>query len=240
VNRFLSFVYGLICYAMFLSVFLYLIAFLADAGVPKTVSSGLPGSAAAALAVDLALMALFGLQHSIMARRGFKRALTRLLPAAIERSTYVLATNVVLILLFVCWQPLPGMVWQARSPMLIKGLYLLGGLGWLLILLSTFLTNHFDLFGLRQIYLNLVRKTYTPVAFKEHFFYRWIRHPMMLGLLLGFWSAPSMSASHLLFSAGMSVYILIGIHFEEVGLQAELGDAYRNYRERTVRLLPFY
>jgi len=239
-NRFLLFAYGLACYAIFLGVFLYLIAFLADLGVPKTVSSGAQGSVAAALAIDIGLMALFGLQHSIMARKGFKRALAQILPAAIERSTYVLAASVVLILLFAYWRPLPGIVWQAQSPALTDSLYLLGGVGWLLILLSTFLTNHFDLFGLRQIYLNLVRKTYTPVAFKEHFFYRWIRHPMMLGLLIAFWSTPLMSVSHLLFSAGMSVYILIGIHFEEAGLRAELGQKYCDYMGRTVRMLPFY
>jgi len=239
-NRFLSFAYGVACYAMFLGVFLYLVAFLADIGVPKTVSSGTQGSSIAALAIDIGLMALFGLQHSIMARKGFKRTLARVLPVPIERSTYVLTTNMMLILLFVFWRPLPGMVWHAQNPTLTGSLYLLGGVGWLLVLLSTFLTNHFDLFGLRQVYLNLVRKTYTPVAFKEHLFYRWVRHPMMLGLLIAFWSAPEMSISRLLFSAGMSVYILIGIHFEEVGLRAELGQTYRDYMGRTVRVLPFY
>ena len=241
-KRFLAFAYGVVCYAIFLGVFVYLIAFLADVGVSKTVSSGsVPaGPSTTALAIDIALIALFGLQHSIMARRGFKRTLTRLLPVAIERSTYVLATNLVLILLFVCWRPLPRTIWQAQNPALVDGLYLLCALGWLLALISTFLTNHFDLFGLRQIYLNLIRKMYTPVAFKEHFFYRWVRHPMMLGLLIAFWAAPLMSASHLLFSIGMSLYVLVGIHFEETALRLELGSAYQQYMARTVRVLPFY
>lgn len=239
-NRFFAFIYGGVCYGIFLAVFLYLIAFVADVGAPKTVSSGQPGPAATALAMDIALIALFGLQHSVMARKGFKCWLTRFLSESVERSTYVLATNVVLILLFAFWQPLAGRIWQVENTVLVRCIVLLSALGWLLVLVSTFLNNHFDLFGLRQVYLLLVRKTYTPVAFKEILFYRWVRHPMMLGLLIAIWATPLMTSSHLLFSLGMSVYILIGIHFEEKTLQAELGKAYREYMDRTSRLLPFY
>ncbi|GAC1619852.1 MAG: isoprenylcysteine carboxylmethyltransferase family protein [Nevskia sp.] len=236
--RVLSLVYGVVCYAIFFGVFLYLIGFVADAAVPKTVSSGEGG--AAALAIDLALIALFGLQHSVMARPGFKRRLTRWLPEAVERSSYVLATNAVLVLLFLGWQPLPGELWRVTEPAAVQGLYALMGLGWLLVLVATFLTHHFDLFGLRQVWLNARRRTYTPVAFKEILLYRWLRHPMMLGLLIAFWAAPVMTMSHLLFSAGMSVYIVIGMHFEERGLRAALGQPYVDYMRRTVRILPFY
>jgi len=240
-SRMLTFVYGIVCYSMFFAVFLYLMAFVGDIGlVPKTVSSGVQGSAGSATAIDIALMALFGIQHSVMARSGFKRALTQWLPASIERSTYVLATNIVFILLFVYWQPLPGVVWQIESPLFVKASYALSAAGWLLVLFSTFLTNHFDLFGLRQVWLNLLRKRYSPVAFKEHLVYRWMRHPMMLGLLIAFWAAPLMTMSHLLFNLGMTVYIIIGIHFEEAGLKVELGKPYQDYVKRTVRFLPFY
>ena len=237
-SRILSFVYGIACYGVFFAVFLYLIGFVADAGVPKTVSSG-DGSSAAPV-IDLGLIALFGVQHSVMARKGFKRWLTQFLPEAIERSTYVMATNIVLILSFVFWQPLPGVLWRVTDPAGVQALYALMGLGWLLVLVATFLTNHFDLFGLRQIWLNLVRRTYTPVAFREVLLYRWIRHPMMLGLLIAFWATPVMTLSHLLFSAGMTIYIVIGIHFEERGLRAELGRPYIDYMGRTARILPFY
>lgn len=240
-NRTLLFAYGLLCYGLFLAVFVYLVAFVADLGVvPKTVSSGTPGPAGFAFAIDLGLLALFGVQHSMMARAGFKGWITRLLPAAAERSTYLLATNIVLILLFAYWQPLPGQVWQVEVPALAWLLYALFALGWVLILISTFLTDHFDLFGLRQVWLALRSKAYAPVGFREILFYRWIRHPMMLGFFVVLWATPRMTVSHLLFSLGMSIYILIGIHFEERGLQAELGESYRSYMRRTGRLLPFF
>ncbi|MBL6752166.1 MAG: hypothetical protein ISP90_16725 [Nevskia sp.] len=238
--RFAWFAYGVACYGLFLAVFLYFIGFVAGLPLPKTVDSGPAAPLATALAVDLGLIALFGLQHSVMARAGFKRRLAQWLPPAAERSTYVLATNLVLILLFAFWQPLPGRVWEAGSPLLAGAVYALAALGWLLVLVSTFLTDHFDLFGLRQVYLQLVRRSYTPVAFREILFYRWIRHPMMLGLLIALWASPVMTASHLLFSLGMTVYIFVGIRFEEAGLRAELGQPYRDYAGRTGRLLPFF
>lgn len=238
-SRYLSFVYGVVCYGLFLAVFLYLIGFLNDVVVPKSVSSGEPGSIGVALLVDLGLIALFGVQHSVMARPGFKNWLRHWLPQAVERSSYVLATNLVLILIYLYWQPLPGVVWQVNSAPWATMLLGLAGLGWLIVLLSTFLTNHFDLFGLRQVWLNLVRRSYTPVAFKEQFFYRWIRHPMMSGIFIAFWATPAMTSSHLLFSLGMSIYIFIGVHFEEVGLRKELGRPYEAYTERTGRFLPF-
>lgn len=238
-GRIISFVYGTACYGLFLAVFLYLVGFVNDVAVPKTVSSGAAGELLPALLVDLGLLVLFGVQHSVMARPGFKHWLTGFVPEAVERSTYVLATNVVLLLTFLYWLPIPGTIWQVEAPALRMALYGFGALGWLIVLVSTFLTNHFDLFGLRQIWLNLVRRTYTPVAFKEHFIYRSIRHPMMLGIFIAFWSTPSMTASHLLFALGMSVYILIGVHYEERGLRAALGQPYIDYSARTGRFLPF-
>lgn len=239
-NRILSLAYGVLVYAIFFAVFLYLIGFVADIGVPKSVSSGAPGSIGAAVAIDLALLALFGLQHSLMARSGFKQRLTRWLPVAIERSSYVMATNLVLILLYAFWQPLPGTVWTVTDPVLAQALHALMAGGWLLVLVATFLTNHFDLFGLRQVWLQFLRRSYTPVPFREVLLYRWIRHPMMLGLILAFWATPVMTASHLLFSLGMTVYIAIGIHFEEAALKVELGAPYRAYVGRTGRILPFF
>ena len=184
------------------------------------------------------MLLLFGLQHSVMPRAGFKRWLTSWMPAPMERSTYVLATSLVLMLIFACWQPLPGMLWSATAPALVATLWGLNALGWGLVLLATFLTNHFDLFGLRQIWLNLVGTTYGPVPFREILLYRWIRHPMMLGLFIAFWAWPTMTMSHFVFSLGMSVYILVGIHFEERGLRRELGQPYRDYAARTGRFLP--
>lgn len=238
-NRYLSFAYGVACYGLFFAVFVYLIGFLNDVGVPKSVNSGLPGPVATALFVDIGLITLFGVQHSVMARPWFKRRLTQFVPHVIERSSYVLATNVVLILTYLFWEPLPGVVWQIREPMLSTALYMLAAVGWLIVLISTFLTNHFDLFGLRQVWLNLLRRNYSAVAFKEHLFYRWVRHPMMLGLFIALWATPEMTVSHLLFSVGMSIYIVVGVHFEEAGLKKELGKPYQDYAARTGRFLPF-
>ena len=237
-SRMLVFLYGVASYAVFFGVFLYLVAFLCDFGVPKTIDSGVTGALAPALLINLGLLLLFGVQHSVMPRPGFKRWITSWMPRSMERSTYVLTTSLVLIVMFALWQPLPGTVWQADSPMLVWTLWSVNALGWFLVLLSTFLTNHFDLFGLRQVWLNLVRKSYSPVPFREILLYRWVRHPMMVGLFIAFWSVPTMSVSHLMFSLGMSIYIFIGVHFEEAGLRHELGQPYRDYAARTGRFLP--
>lgn len=237
-GRIAAFGFGAVCYLMFLAVFLYLVAFINDVPGLKTVSSGVVGPLGPALAIDLALLALFGIQHSVMARPGFKRWLTTRVPKPVERSLYVLATNLVLIVSFHQWQPIAGQVWKVEQPTAALALHVLGGLGWLMVLISTFLTHHFDLFGLRQVWLNLQRRGYAPVAFKEHGFYRWIRHPMMTGLFIAFWSTPDMTASHLAFALGMTLYIVIGVHFEERGLREELGQPYRDYAARTGRFLP--
>lgn len=238
-SRYLSFAYGVVCYTIFFAVFLYLVGFINDVPGMKSVSSGEPGPLGTALAIDLGLIALFGVQHSVMARAGFKRWLTAFVPTPVERSTYVMATNLVLIATYLHWQPVAGQLWKVEDPQLAMALYAIGGLGWLIVLISTFLTNHFDLFGLRQVWLNLVRRSYTPVAFREHYFYRWIRHPMMTGIFIAFWATPNMTASHALFAAGMTLYVFIGVHFEERGLREELGQPYRDYAARTGRFLPF-
>lgn len=239
-KRTLEFAYGAVAYLMFLGVFLYLLGFCLDLFVPKSAETGVAGPVAPALLINSLLLLLFGVQHSVMARRSFKDWITQFISPAIERSTYVLATNLAFILMFVYWQPLPGSLWSVEDASLRTLVYAIAGVGTVIILISTFLTDHFDLFGLRQIWLNLLKKTYTPVPFQEIFFYKWVRHPMMVGVLILLWAAPDMSMGHLMFSAGMSLYILVGIHFEEKGLARELGEPYTSYQARTRRLLPFY
>ena len=173
-----------------------------------------------------------------MARDWFKEAIAHIVPHHTERSTYVLASTLILVLLMYAWQPIDGIIWQVQNPLGVKILWSVFGIGWVLVLLSTFLTDHFDLFGLRQTWLHFVKKTYTSVNFTESLLYRWIRHPMMLGLLLAFWAIPVMTAGHLVFSLGMTVYILMGIHFEEKGLAASIGADYTEYQKRTARIIP--
>ncbi len=243
-SRWLVLVFGVVTYVAFLGVFVYLVAFVADlpiAGLAeKTVShGGQAASGVGAVLANVAWLSLFGLQHSLMARAGFKAWIAAAVPHHVERSVYVLASSVVLALAMWQWRPLEGMVWQVQSGL---GQALLWGVfvaGWLLIFVSTFLTDHFDLFGLRQVYLHWAGKTYSSVAFKTVLLYKLLRHPMMLGLLLAFWSHPTMTVSHLLFAAVMSVYVFVGIHFEERGLLRALGPDYAAWRGKTSMVLPF-
>ncbi|MFO1393554.1 MAG: isoprenylcysteine carboxylmethyltransferase family protein [Steroidobacteraceae bacterium] len=237
-KRTLGFVYGVACYAIFFGTFLYLIAFLANFAVPKGVDTGVPTTAAVAVLVNLGLIALFGLQHSVMARPAFKKRLARVLPESIERSTFVLAASLVLLLLYWQWRPLPQVVWSAESPLdqtLLYGL-MLAGFG--IVLLSSFVIDHFELFGIKQVWLAMLQRTCRHPAFRVTYFYKFIRHPLYLGLLLGFWATPVMTVGHLLFAAGMSVYILIGIHYEERDLETFLGEDYRRYKQRVPSLVP--
>lgn len=235
----LSFAYGLAAYGAGLAALLYFIGFGADLLVPKPVDAGAAVPWAEALAVDLLLLALFGLQHSVMARRGFKRWWTRIVPPAVERSTYLLATAAVLALLFRFWLPLDApLVWQVRQREFVVLLWILFALGWLLVLLSTFLINHFELFGLQQVFARLTGRTPPETQFRTPLLYRFVRHPLYLGLLLGLWAAPLMSAGRLLFAAGFTVYILVGIAFEERDLVAQFGERYRRYRAEVGMLLP--
>lgn len=241
--RVFGFVYGVGCYLFFLVVFLYLIAFIADipvAGwVPRTVTHGAPAGGLYAAIMNIFWLSLFGLQHSVMARAGFKKWIESAVPPHVERSTFVLASSLVLALAMWQWQPIEGMVWQFEGVLAQYVLWGLFAFGWVLIFVATFLTNHFDLFGLRQVYLHLARKTYSHVEFKTVFLYKWVRHPMMSGLLIAFWATPVMTLSHLLFSTVMSVYIFIGIHFEERGLLRVLGQDYAEWRVKTPMVLPF-
>lgn len=233
-----SFLYGLAAYGACLAALLYLIGFSANLLVPTSVDHGHFASWPEAIWVDLLLLALFGAQHSVMARKSFKRWWTRVVPQAVERSTFVLATSLMLALLFWQWRPIAEpILWRVTQPV-AAGLLAIFWLGWALVLVSTFLINHFELFGLEQVFARLTGRNIAPVQFKTPLLYRYVRHPLYLGLLLSFWSVPVMSAGHFLFSAGASVYTLIGIGFEERDLVAQFGESYRRYRQNVGMLLP--
>lgn len=231
-------VYGIVCYGIFFSTFLYAIGFLANAVVPKSIDSGDAGPALVAVALDLGLLALFALQHSVMARPGFKRVWTRIIPPAAERPTYVLASSLALLLLFWAWQPLPGLAFGVESEIgraLITALFF-GGVG--LVLYSTFLIDHFDLFGLRQVVLSFRQLDYEEKRFQTPALYRHIRHPLYVGWFVTFWATPQMTWGHLLFASVATAYILVAIVFEERDLSAVLGAEYREWRARTPLFVP--
>ncbi len=236
--RTLVMLYGAICYFVFFGVFLYLIAFVGDIFAPKTISSETTMNATDALLINLSLILLWGIQHSVMARSSFKKAIENLVPQHTERSTYVLISAIVLAVLMYYWQPMEGIIWQIDNLLGLQVLWSLFAIGWVLVLLASFLTDHFDLFGLRQTWLYFIKRSYTSVKFTEILLYRWIRHPMMLGLLIAFWAIPTMTLGHLVFSAGMSFYIIVGIYFEEKGLAKSIGSQYIDYQQRTSKVIP--
>jgi protein-S-isoprenylcysteine O-methyltransferase Ste14 len=238
-KRILIFGYGVACYAVFFATFLYAIGFIGNFAVPVTMDGPAVLPTGTALLIDVALLGVFALQHSIMARPFFKRWLTRFIPEPAERSTYVLMSSLALIALFYHWQPLGGEVWSVTDPTLRGVIWGAYAFGWVLLLVATFLINHFDLFGLRQVWLQLVGKPCHPLRFGTPGLYKVVRHPLYVGWLFIFWSTPSMTGTHLLFAFATTAYILIAIQFEERDLIDSLGDDYRRYRERVPMLLPF-
>jgi protein-S-isoprenylcysteine O-methyltransferase Ste14 len=235
----LSFVYGVAAYLVCQAVLLYFVAFSANLLVPRSVDVGPGASWPEAVVTDLLLLALFGVQHSVMARRSFKRWWTRVVPPALERSTYVVATCAVLLLLFWFWIPIQApVVWRVVHPVGVAVLWALFGLGSVVVLVSTFLIDHFELFGLQQAMARLTNRPTPEARFRTPMLYRYVRHPLYLGLLIGLWSVPTMSAGRLLFALGLTAYILIGIAFEERDLLRLFGERYRRYREQVGMLVP--
>jgi methanethiol S-methyltransferase len=230
--------YGLTCYLIFFFTFLYLIGFVGNFAVPKSIDSGEAGPLGPALLVDGLLLALFGLQHSVMARPGWKRWFTRVVPRSIERSSYVLASSAALVALVWLWQPVPTLLFEVQNELAfsaLTGVYLLG---YAIVLETTLLIDHFDLFGLRQVFLRATGQAYTEKRFVTPGQYKLIRHPLYLGWIITFWVAPALSIGHVFFASFMTTYILIAIPFEERDLEAQLGEPYRNWRERTPAFLP--
>lgn len=235
----LALVYGTVCYLIFLGAFLYAVGFVGDLVVPKSIDTGAVVSPIHASIIDLALLSLFALQHSMMARPAFKRWWTRFVPRPIERSTYVLFASLVMLLLYWQWLPLPETIWNLSNPLARILALVLFGAGWLIALLSSFLIDHSDLLGLRQVYVFWRARDYTAPGFRTPALYRVVRHPLMVGFLLAFWATSHMSAGHLLFCLAMTGYIVAGIHLEEHDLLAYYGETYRRYRRRVRMLVPF-
>jgi protein-S-isoprenylcysteine O-methyltransferase Ste14 len=237
--KFMAFLYGLVAYFAFFATILYAIGFASGLVVPKTIDTGPDASAAEALAVNLLLMSLFAVQHSVMARKQFKQWWTQYVPKPVERSTYVLLASLTLVLLFWQWRPMPAIVWRIDEPDIAVTIATLSLVGWVIVFTSTFLINHFELFGLHQVASNLTGREMPTPRFRTPLYYKFVRHPIYLGFIIAFWAAPTMTAGHLLFAAVTTAYIFVGILLEERDLIEMFGDDYRHYRKRVSMLLPW-
>lgn len=238
VQRIAAALYGILCYLVFFATFLYAIAFVGNIRVPRSVDAGPSATTTEAFVVDALLLTLFAVQHSVMARQWFKRAWTRLVPQVIERSTYVLFASLALILLYWQWRPLTGTLWSVESRALVAALWIAFGVGWSVVLVSTFLISHFDLFGLRQVYAYIAGKSYPPPKFTTPLFYKMVRHPIYFGFTVAFWSTPHMTVGHLFFAFMCTAYMVVAIQFEERDLLRIHGTSYQTYRQSVSMLIP--